>query len=213
MAQNTPKDEKWLLRRLDQLEKRVASLETSPRAGNTSISGGVFTVGDPTGDNQIELDAGEGNISFTRSGQPAGRLLSLNGVGGGAELEGSAAPGDVLPFGTDAQVQITGIDSTLQASAQDWDDPDTTTSLGQVRASFVYNEGTQTHAPQISIYADSDSDPDSAQVFMSASGGLVFSAGRTTDAAWAGSVDTVVLYVKAGRLYYRDGNNVVRGPL
>lgn len=46
MPQNTPRDEKWLLRRIADLEQRVKSLETSPRANATSVSTGKFVVFD-----------------------------------------------------------------------------------------------------------------------------------------------------------------------
>jgi hypothetical protein len=53
MTQNAPKDEKWLLRRLDALEKRLKTLETAPRSGNASVSYGKFVVQDGETGNQL----------------------------------------------------------------------------------------------------------------------------------------------------------------
>lgn len=45
-AQNSPRDDRHLQRRIADLERRLAKLETSPRAGNTSVTHGKFTIRD-----------------------------------------------------------------------------------------------------------------------------------------------------------------------
>lgn len=88
MPQNTPKDEKWLLRRLAELEKRVKSLETSPRSGNASVSHGKFTVQDGT----VELvRAGflgtdlAGDVRGTMMRRPTGELAYATWTGAGTD--------------------------------------------------------------------------------------------------------------------------------
>jgi hypothetical protein len=67
MPQNTPKDAKWLLRRVDELEKRIKTLETAPRSGNTSVSHGKFLIQD-------------GNVELLRAG--------YLGPGAGGDIRG-----------------------------------------------------------------------------------------------------------------------------
>jgi hypothetical protein len=79
MAQNAPRDEKSLLREIEDLKKRVKTLETAPRSANTSVSHGKFLVQD--GDVEL-LRAGylgdggaNGDIRGIQMRRPSGELV------------------------------------------------------------------------------------------------------------------------------------------
>lgn len=68
-----------LLRRLEELERRIRDLETAPRATHTSVRGGSFTVLDDAGNEVVVL-----NGSGLRVYDAAGVLrAALGGFGGG----------------------------------------------------------------------------------------------------------------------------------
>lgn len=201
--QNMPIDERTLLRRIDALEKRIASLETSPRAGNTSISGGKLTVGAPGAANRIEVSATDSRIRFNSAQGPT----DLNAFGGaGAAL---VANSTVATIPTRAVIWNTGDTGTLQVSRVNSDG--STSRASEVYAS-LNDMGGGLHAGQVQITA-TGTDHDNSAVNISADGGAVlYTNGRTTDPP-VPPLDCVTLYVKANRLYYRDGNGTVRGPL
>lgn len=91
MPQNTPKDEKWLLRRVDELEKRIKSLETAPRSANTSVTNGKFLVQDSA----VELlragylgQGDSGDIRGIMMRRPTGELMFATWTGVGADSGG-----------------------------------------------------------------------------------------------------------------------------
>lgn len=82
MPQNAPKDEKWLLRELEALRRRVKALETAPRTGNASVSYGKFVILDgETGNEVLRIgylgQTGGEDVRGTQLTRPTGeRVLS-----------------------------------------------------------------------------------------------------------------------------------------
>ena len=128
MAQNMPRDERTLARELAALQRRVAALETAPRAGHTSISSGSLVVRDTdTGTVLASIAAGDttdsdGNaipagISAT-VGDVDGAVLRPRSVdeskvtfsitAGGVTATVGVAPGDPLNANPDFEEGLTG---------------------------------------------------------------------------------------------------------
>jgi hypothetical protein len=79
MPQNAPKDEKWLLRRIAELEKRIKALETAPRSGNASVSYGKFVILDGETGNQLFRigylgEGDDGGVRGVEIFRPSGEL-------------------------------------------------------------------------------------------------------------------------------------------
>lgn len=105
MAQNAPRDEKWLLRRIDELEKRIKTLETAPRSGNTSVSFGKFLIIDGETGNEVlrigYLGPVDGvDVRGTQLTRPTGERILSTWSGGEApfwamyDLAGNIIVGD-----------------------------------------------------------------------------------------------------------------------
>lgn len=208
MPQSAPKDEKWLLRRLAELEKRVRALETSPRAGNTSISGGQLTVGAPDSADRIEIDANTSAIRFYNPDGPA--QISSPGGAAGISLEASQDARGIFPsFGASGYVWNGTYFQSLQTSRIDGD----TTTVQAAVDVRMSDAGAGHSYGQVTVNARSSGAADSAVINLFASGGLVIDTGGRTSDPPAPAAGSVVLYAKANRLYYRDGGGTVRGPL
>jgi hypothetical protein len=207
-AQNTPRDERSLQRRLTEMERRLRALETAPRAGKTSLSSGQLTVGDPDADSRIEINAGEQKIIFNSADGPA-EIFSPGGAAG-TMMQAREDPGPIFPdFGTVALVWNGSYFGSIQASRVDGD---TATVQAAVDVT-IQDDGGGDSGGQISLTAVGTGAPDVALINLAADGGiLITSGGRTTDPPTP-PADCVTLYVKSTRLYYRDATGAVHGPL
>jgi hypothetical protein len=93
MPQNAPRDERWLLRRIDELEKRVKSLETAPRAGNASVTTGAFVIKDPATGADLLRTGYLGQLDDidaygTSMSRPTGELMFQTYRGDGGDIGG-----------------------------------------------------------------------------------------------------------------------------
>lgn len=114
MPQNAPKDERWLLRVLDQLERRLKALETAPRAGNTSLSHGKLLVMDPDTGNVIASMAGAaGGTDLSGNPVPAGLGAQVGSVNGGV-LQPASVDATKVSF---TMRDLSGITTTTSATA------------------------------------------------------------------------------------------------
>lgn len=206
-AQNTPRDDRSLQRRLADLERRLRALETAPRAAKTSFSSGQLTVGDPASGDRIDISAADSHIRFNNADGPPTTLTAFGE--GGAILESDSDPGQVFPWGTRGLIWNGPYFGTIQVGRIDGD---TNTIHAEINAD-VQDSGGGNSRGSVSLSARGEGDHDGSIIYLSADGGLViYSNSRTTDPPPPGA-DTVVLYVKGGRLYYRDGGGTVHGPL
>lgn len=195
-----------LLTYIRSLEKRIAVLETQQRLQAARISSGQLTVGAVDADQQIEINASASpaRIRFTDTGTDPTDLTAYGGAGAALQATGTvgAIPAKGLMWNG-------GYFHVLQVSRVNADG--STTVTGEVYTD-VQDSGGGTHRGSVSLNAVG-SDHDGSVVNLGADGGVVlYTNARTTDPPSAGA-DTVVLYVKSNRLYYRDGAGVVRGPL
>jgi hypothetical protein len=193
-----------LLSYIKSLEKRIAVLETQQRLQAARISSGQLNIGAASAGDQIEINATLSRIRFT-SGTDAPTDLNAFG-GGGAALQttgtAGAIPAQTLMWCGDHH-------HALQVNRVNADG--STTVTGEVYTD-IQDSGSGNHRGTVSLTA-TGSDHDGSFINLSADGGTVlYTNARTTDPP-APAPDTVVLYVKANRLFYRDGGGVVRGPL
>lgn len=204
MTQNPPRDERTLQRRLADMERRIRALETAPRAAKTSFSNGQLTVGDPTADNRIEISAAESRIRFNSTDGPTD--LTATGAGGAI----LATDGTVGQIATHGLVWNGPFFGTIQISRRGAGD--STTIQSEVYADIQDSGGGDSRAT-VSLRANGVGDHDGSIVSLDADGGVVlFTNSRTTDPPTP-APDTVVLYVKGNRLFYRDATGAVHGPL
>jgi hypothetical protein len=75
--------------RVRELERIVAALATAPRATNTSVKGGSFTILDDSGNEVVVLD-GNGLRVINTSGIVQARVGALSGGGYGVEVDNAA---------------------------------------------------------------------------------------------------------------------------
>lgn len=91
--QNTRRDERTLQRRIAELERRLKKLETSPRAGHTSVSHGKFLIQDGSGGAALMRagylgndDAGE--VRGMSMHRPSGEFMFSTWSGAGGDSGG-----------------------------------------------------------------------------------------------------------------------------
>lgn len=193
-----------LLSELLALKRRVAQLETQQRLSAARISSGQLNVGAITDGDQIEIDAANQRIRFDSAGNPPTDLHAYGGAG--AALE---ATGTVSTIPAQALIWNGGYFSTFQINHVE--DDGSTTVASEVYTD-IQDSGGGLYRGNASLSARG-TDHNSSFINLSADGGVViYNNSRTTDAS-VPALDSVVLYVKAQRLYYKDSSNVVHGPL
>lgn len=112
-AQNPRRDDRALVRLLSELERRVKSLETAPRAGHTSISNGKLLVMDPATGNVIASLAGASGIDAYGNAYPTGLGADVGSVNGGIVQPGTI---DATKVNFTAR-DLSGITTTTSATA------------------------------------------------------------------------------------------------
>lgn len=193
-----------LLSYIKSLEKRIAVLETQQRLTSARISSGQLNVGAADAVDQIEIDATNRRIRFDTATSPADIIGSSAGV-----QMFSTQPSGTFSFATQGLIWDGPYFTTMQVNRVD--PGPSTTVVSEVYAD-VQDSGGGDHRGSVSLIA-TGSDHDGSLISLSADGGVVlFSNARTTDPP-APAANTVVMYVKSNRLFYRDGTGVVRGPL
>ncbi|HEY3683477.1 MAG TPA: hypothetical protein VGL93_10580 [Streptosporangiaceae bacterium] len=118
--QNVPRDENTLKRRLAALEKAVQRLQTTPRAGKTSISGGRFEILD--GGTLAVVDAA-GHTLLTAGIVTAGGAvgIALRDTAGNLLLSTDWGSGDGTGLGWPAiPYTPTDFDTFKQVNGTDW---------------------------------------------------------------------------------------------
>lgn len=207
--QHAPIDHRTLLRRIAELEQRVRSLETSPRAGNTSISSGKLIVGAPGGTDRIELDARYHQVTFN-SADGAAEMYAPGGISGAILKASSDAGSPFADFGVQGIIWAGSFFTTLQVSRVAGDG--STTPQAEISAS-VNDSGGGNSSADVSLTSTGVGDSDSSAVTVMSDAGLVLdNKSRTTDPPTP-AAGSVVMYVKNNRLYNRDSTGAVHGPL
>lgn len=197
-----------LLSYIKSLEKRIAVLETQQRLSSARISSGQLTVGAVGADTQIEIDATNRQLRFTSPDGPS--TIHAPGGAAGIRLEATADTGtEYSTFGTQAFMGNTPDGQSLQTNRVE----DGTAYFQATISTGIVVDGSENSAGQVGLDAQHRGLPNSALINLFSDGGvIIYNRGRTTDPPAPGA-DSVVLYVKGSRLYYRDGTGVVRGPL
>lgn len=197
MPQNPPQDHKTLARKLADLEKRIKALETAPRNGKASVSGGKLTIGDPTSDNRIEMDGAGQEVAFVSSAVDVSLVAFDEDIG--VVLDSNTDPGQVLSVPTRAYLWN---GATIVKCAVT--NPDTTGHDAFVGVGFTEDSGDVVAVAE--ILAHSEDSPDKSIIELDADGGvIIFSYSRSTNPPDPGP-GRAVLFMKGNQLWVRDGD-------
>lgn len=191
MPVNSPRDEYSLLRRIAELERRVRELETSGRAGNTAITSGKMTIGDPEAAARIELD---GATPAIRLHSASGGEAVIQGRDNGAELK--AESDTVLSYPCEASFDNFSYQARMTAEAMD---------LVDTQASVTAQVQEGVRRAEVILIAQSATNKDDCIIHMLADGGV---APPVLPGNPSGT-GIGVLYIVGNALRYKDAGGTV----